>query len=78
MRIGSLWIHDKDKKKVISGEIASDIGINLNSGQRLICKLVKNDKKQQGDKYPDFYIEAWLPKDKPNQAPSQPEDDIEF
>lgn len=65
MRIGSLWVHeDKDKAKVISGEISTDSGINLAAGQKLSCKLVRNEKKQRGDRFPDYYIEAWFQKGK--------------
>lgn len=67
MRIGSLWIREKEGKKATSGEILSDSGINLPAGMKLQCRLVKNDKKQPGDKYPDFYIEAWFPRER-NQA----------
>lgn len=64
MRIGVLWIKTKDGKKVTSGEISSDSGINLPAGGKLFCRLVHNDKKQPGDKYPDFYIEAWFPEER--------------
>ncbi len=69
MRVGSLWVHeDKDKAKVISGEILTDVGINLAAGQKLSCKLVKNDKKQRGDRHPDYYIEAWFQRGKETSA----------
>lgn len=64
MRIGSLWIREKEGKKMTSGEISSDSGINLPAGMKLQCKLVRNEKKQPGDKFPDFYIEAWVAREK--------------
>lgn len=65
MRVGSLWVHeDENKKKQISGEISAEAGINLAAGQKLSCKLVRNEKKQRGDRFPDYYIEAWFQKGK--------------
>jgi hypothetical protein len=65
MRVGSLWVHeDENKKKQISGEISAEAGINLAAGQKLSCKLVRNEKKQRGDRFPDYYIEAWFRKAK--------------
>jgi len=82
MRIGSLWIREKEGKKVTGGEIASDAGINLPAGTKLQCRLVRNEKKQPGDKYPDFYIEAWIARERRESAPSggarADNDDIPF
>lgn len=84
MRIGSLWTKDKEGKKVTSGVMESDVGINLPAGAKLQCRLVRNEKKQNGDHYPDFYIEAWIPREdqvpKRTSEPSSPsiDDDIPF
>lgn len=64
MRIGSLWVHEKDGVRTMSGEISADAGINLPAGTRLSCKIAKNEKKQAGDKLPDWFIEAWVPREK--------------
>lgn len=63
MRIGSLWIKDKEGHKTIGGELESDVGINLPAGSKLQCRLVRNEKKQKGDHYPDYYLEAWIPRE---------------
>ncbi len=79
MRIGSLWIREKEGKKVTGGEISSDSGINLPAGMKLQCRLVRNEKKQPGDRYPDFYVEAWVAREKkasstPSGAPHNDDD----
>ena len=86
MRIGSMWKKTKEENGVkvisVSGEIESDIGINLPAGQKLFCRLVKNDKYIEGGKFPLYFIEAWLPRD--NSQSSAPDttagvdDDIPF
>jgi hypothetical protein len=86
--MGSLWKKTKEENGVkivsVSGEIESDIGINLPAGQKLYCRLVKNEKYVEGGKFPLYYIEAWFPRENP--ALTQPEgaggapgdDDIPF
>lgn len=63
IRIAALWRHvDDDGKKWTGGEISVDTGLVLVPGQKLICKIVPNDRKQPEDKFPDAYLEAWYPK----------------
>jgi hypothetical protein len=82
MRIGSLWKRVKEDKSIsVSGEIESDIGINLPAGQKLSCRLVKNEKYVEGGKQPLYFIEAWIRRDLPELgAPGEPgaDDDIPF
>lgn len=72
MRIGSMWkkVKEENGAKIISvsGEIESDIGINLPAGQKLFCRLVKNEKYVDGGKFPLYYIEAWFPRENPVAA----------
>jgi hypothetical protein len=82
VRIAALWIHEKDGTRFTTGEITSDVGINLPPGMKLMCKIVRNEKKQSGDKLPDAYLEAWFPR--PRTEGAAPEgsgeegDDIPF
>jgi len=88
MRIGSMWKKVKEENGIkiisVSGEIESDIGINLQAGQKLFCRLVKNEKYVEGGKFPLYYIEAWLPRDNSlSTTPDTPngptaDDDIPF
>jgi len=64
MRIGSFWVKKNDDGgKVITGEISSDVGLNVSAGQRLYARLVRNDKKKDA-KSPDYFLEAWVPREK--------------
>lgn len=64
MRIGSFWVKKNDDgSKTMSGEIGSDVGLSVPAGQRLYAKLVRNDKKKDA-KSPDYFLEAWMPRDK--------------
>jgi hypothetical protein len=86
VRIGSLWKKTKEENGLkvvsVSGEVESDIGINLPAGEKLFCRLVKNEKYVEGGKFPLYYIEAWFPRENTqNQlpdAPPSPDDDIPF
>jgi len=88
LRLGSLWKHEKEengeKKISISGEISSDLGVNLQAGSKLFCRLVKNEKYVAGGKFPLYFIEAWVPRDLPVQGQDEPgpppgvDDDIPF
>jgi hypothetical protein len=83
MRLAALWTKEVDGKKVHSGELSSDSGICLPPGQKLMCKLVRNEKKQPGDKLPDYYIEAWPARPRTDEAPpadgqDEIKDDIPF
>ena len=80
MRIGSFWIKKNDDgSKVLSGEIGIDVGLNIPAGQRLYAKLIVNEKKKD-TRSPDYYLEAWMPREKERkeQKPQYPNDDIEF
>lgn len=84
MRIGSLWKKVKEESGTktisVSGEIESDIGIMVPAGEKLFCRLVKNEKYVEGGKFPLYFIEAWFPRE--NAMPAAPEstgnDDIPF
>jgi len=85
MRIGSLWKRTKEDKSIsVSGEIESDIGINLPAGQKLSCRLVKNEKYTPEGKLPLYYIEAWIRRDiqepgpQGDQRPQDVDEDIPF
>jgi hypothetical protein len=69
MRIAALWKHEENGERWTSGEISSEVGINLPPGVKLLCKVVKNEKKVAGDNFPDFYLEAWFPRPRPQAAP---------
>jgi hypothetical protein len=71
MRIAALWKNEKDGERWTAGEISSEVGINLPPGVKLLCKVVKNEKKVVGDNLPDFYLEAWYPRPRP-QGGSEP------
>ncbi|MCX7024589.1 MAG: hypothetical protein NT080_08205 [Spirochaetes bacterium] len=83
MRIAALWKHDESGRRWISGEISSDVGICLHAGAKLLCKIVKNEKKVQGDKVPDAYLEVWFPRPRQDTpevsgATTALDDDIPF
>lgn len=83
MRIGALWKNKKDDGSIsISGSIESEVGINLPAGSKLACRLVKNEKHQEGDKLPLYFLEAWMPAEKTTAAPAADgnefNDDIPF
>ena len=86
MRIGSMWKKVKEDNGIkiisVSGEIESDIGINLQAGQKLFCRLVKNEKYVDGGKFPLYYIEAWFPRENAqspaSDVPPGADDDIPF
>jgi uncharacterized protein (DUF736 family) len=66
-RIGALW-RGKDKEtgaEYISGTLECDTGLNIPAGYRQVkVKVVPNAKKTEGDKLPDFYLEAYIPSER--------------
>jgi hypothetical protein len=64
IRIAALWKSTGDDGvKRTTGKLSSPCGINLPPNQPLNIAVVHNDKKVDGDKQPDAFIEIWIPKD---------------
>lgn len=81
IRIAALWRHVENGERWTSGEISVDTGLVVMPGQKLMCKIVANEKKQPGDKLPDAYLEAWFPRtrEQAGDGPSEsPPDDMPF
>jgi hypothetical protein len=63
VRIAALWKGvDEGGTKRTTGKLSSPCGINLPPNQPLNIAVVHNDKKVEGDKQPDAFIEVWTPK----------------
>lgn len=63
-RIAALWKREKDvngvKTASITGQIDCAAGINIPAGCKSVgVSVVPNEKHQDGDNLPHFYIEAW-------------------
>ncbi len=84
VRIAALWRHLEDGKRYVSGEISVDTGLVLIPGQKLMCRIVNNEKKTPGDKYPDAFLEAWYPRPRDGAGDAQggqaesPDDSMPF
>ncbi len=63
-RIGALWTKtDGEGARYLTGNIKTDVGICIPAHSQVQVSLRKNDKKVEGDKQPDFWIEAWESKE---------------
>ena len=63
-RIGALWTKvDNEGAKYLTGNIKTEAGICIPAHQSVQVSLRKNAEKTDGDKRPDFYIEAWEAKE---------------
>ena len=63
-RIGVLWKKvDKEGAAYLTGNISTEAGICIPAHAKVMVSLRKNDQKKEGDNRPDFFIEAWEPKE---------------
>lgn len=62
-RIGVLWRKEKEGTAYLTGHLSVESGICIPPNARVQVTLRKNDQKKEGDKRPDFFIEAWEPRE---------------
>jgi len=75
-RIGVLWRKvDKEGVAYLTGNIGTEAGLCIPAHSKVMVSLRKNDQKKEGDNRPDFFIEAWEPKEQGRSAGGAPGDD---
>ena len=78
-RIGVLWKKvDGEGAAYLTGNIGTEAGLCIPAHVRVQVSLRKNDQKKEGDKRPDFFIEAWEPREGAGHGPDSPGDDVPF
>jgi uncharacterized protein (DUF736 family) len=75
-RIGVLWRKvDKEGAAYLTGNIGTEAGLCIPAHVKVQVSLRKNDQKKEGDNRPDFFIEAWEPKEQRSTTGGAPGDD---
>lgn len=66
-RIGALWKKtDTEGATYLTGNLKTEAGICIPAHASVQVSLRANKEKQDGDKRPDYYIEAWESKEASN------------